>query len=139
MRVILAVLLWFTWPAWSLEVNHGESGHSKVVVGELQTDLSYAESANTAKEVSNKIAQLVVAENEVVMYATSWCPYCAKARKYFRSNNISYTEYDIEKDMAAKQRYKKLGGDGIPLIFIGEERLDGFSEDSFRRVYSRKK
>ncbi|WP_198147347.1 glutaredoxin family protein [Gilvimarinus polysaccharolyticus] len=38
----------------------------------------------------------VEAPTRVVMYA-SWCGYCKKARRYFRANNIPFTEYDIEK------------------------------------------
>ena len=41
--------------------------------------------------------------SKVIMYATDWCGYCKKARRYFRKNGISFTEYDIEKDAAAKK------------------------------------
>ena len=67
----------------------------------------------------------------IVMYATSWCPYCAKAREYFRTNGIAYTEYDVEKSSAAHAEFEKLGGRGVPLILVGRERVDGFNELSF--------
>ena len=67
----------------------------------------------------------------IVMYSTSWCPYCAKAREYFKSNGIAYTEYDIELSSAAHAEFKKLGGRGVPLILVGSERVDGFSELAF--------
>jgi len=72
---------------------------------------------------------------EVVMYATSWCGYCKKARKYFRKNNIPYIEYDIERDAKAERRYKKLGGHGVPLILYAGKRMSGFNQDQFRRLY----
>lgn len=71
------------------------------------------------------------AEAPVVMYATAWCPYCARARAYFRSNGIAFAEHDIEKSSAARAEFKRLGGRGVPLIFVGRERIDGFSELAF--------
>jgi len=67
----------------------------------------------------------------VVMYATSWCPYCAQARAYFKSNGIAYVEHDVEKSAAAKAEFKRLHGRAVPLIFVGHERIDGFSELAF--------
>ena len=34
-------------------------------------------------------------QGDIVMYSTNWCPYCRKARLFFRQANIPYTEYDI--------------------------------------------
>lgn len=73
---------------------------------------------------------------KVVMYATDWCPYCAKARAYFRSNGIDYVEHDIEKSPSAHAEYKRLGGRGVPLILIGEQRMNGFSETRFDSLYA---
>lgn len=67
----------------------------------------------------------------VVMYATSWCPYCAKARAYFKANGIAFTEYDVEKSPAAKAEFQRLHGHVVPLILVGRERIDGFNELSF--------
>lgn len=71
----------------------------------------------------------------VEMYATDWCGYCSKARKYFQTNRIPFTEYDIEKDAAAKQRYDGFGGRGVPVIFIDGKRSNGFDPQNFLRRY----
>ncbi len=70
----------------------------------------------------------------VVMYATSWCPYCAKARAYFAKNGIAYVEHDIEKSAAVNAEFKRLGGRGVPLILVGTERISGFSELAFESM-----
>lgn len=72
---------------------------------------------------------------QVVMYATSWCPYCQQARNYFRQQGIRYVEHDIEKDAAARQAYKAFGGRGIPIIFVGKRRMNGFSVAGFNKIY----
>lgn len=63
----------------------------------------------------------------IEMYATTWCGYCAAAENYMKSKNYPYVKYDIEKDGAARQRHKELGGHGVPLIIIGANKMSGFS------------
>ena len=41
----------------------------------------------------------------VVMYATAWCPYCAKARDYFARTGTAYVEHDIEKSTLTTCQY----------------------------------
>lgn len=72
---------------------------------------------------------------QVVMYATSWCPYCQQARNYFREQGIPYVEYDIEKNEEARRAYKNFGGKMIPVIFVGKRRMNGFSVAGFNKIY----
>lgn len=137
MKYIFMALLWMVWPAWSVELYQSIEEYDVVVNESVDTELFSFPRAYTFQDVSYQVAQLVVAKKKVVMYATSWCPYCSKARKYFRANHIPYTEYDIEKDATAKQRHQELGGGGVPLILVDKERIRGFSEESFREVYDR--
>jgi len=65
---------------------------------------------------------------EVVMYATAWCGYCAKARSFFQNHGIDYVEFDIERDAEAAQIYERLGGGGVPTIQVGETIVHGFNE-----------
>lgn len=71
----------------------------------------------------------------VVMYSTTWCGYCKKARRYFESHAIPFTEYDVERDAAARRAYQKLGARGVPVILVGKRRMNGFNEEGFRRLY----
>jgi glutaredoxin-like YruB-family protein len=63
----------------------------------------------------------------VEIYVTDWCGYCRQAQSYMKSKGIPYVAYDIEKDSAANQRHKAMGGRGVPLIIIGSNRMSGFS------------
>ncbi|MCP3688400.1 MAG: DUF4124 domain-containing protein [Gammaproteobacteria bacterium] len=71
----------------------------------------------------------------VIMYSTSWCGYCKKAAKHFRSKGIPFKEYDIEKSKKAAKAYKKLNGRGVPLILVGKKRMSGFSTKRFDSLY----
>ncbi len=72
---------------------------------------------------------------KVIMYSTSWCGYCAQARKYFKSKGIPYIDYDIEKNKKAKRKYDALGGVGVPLILVGKKSMTGFSIPAFNDIY----
>lgn len=71
----------------------------------------------------------------VVMYSASWCGYCKQARNYFQQSGIRYVEYDIEKDQRARKAYDALGGNGVPVILVGNKRMNGFSIAGFQGIY----
>lgn len=75
------------------------------------------------------------AAKSVVMYSTSWCGYCRKAARHFRKNNIPFRERDIEKSAAAAREFKKLNGRGVPVILIGDRRMNGFKAETFDQIY----
>lgn len=74
----------------------------------------------------------------VVMYGTSWCGYCKKARIYFKSNNIDFTDLDVETNATAKAQFNALGGGGVPVILVGNMRINGFNETTFEEFYKRR-
>ena len=41
----------------------------------------------------------------------------------------------IERDADAKRRYQTFGGRGIPVIFVGKRRMNGFSVSGFNKIY----
>ena len=67
---------------------------------------------------------------QLEIYVTSWCGYCRQAQSYMKSRGIPYVAYDIERDSAARQRHKELGGRGVPLIIIGSNKISGFSPEA---------
>ena len=78
-------------------------------------------------ETSAALAQL--APGKVVMFATSWCPYCAKAREVFAKQGVRYTEVDIEGDPRGADFQKEVMGlGGVPTIVIGNRVMQGFDE-----------
>lgn len=72
---------------------------------------------------------------KVVIYTTSTCGYCKKAKAYFEEKGIQYKEMNIEEDGIAQRQYKKLGGKGVPVILVGDKRMNGFSEEGFEKIY----
>ena len=63
---------------------------------------------------------------KVVMYATSWCPYCARARQLLKRKGIELEEIDIDAMPAARtEMISRSGRHTVPQIFIGETHVGG--------------
>ena len=78
---------------------------------------------------------LIHVEAQVVMYSASWCGYCRKARHYFNNHNVAFSEYDIETSEKGQRDYQQLGAQGVPVILVGEQRLNGFTPAAFESIY----
>ncbi|MGH8494201.1 MAG: glutaredoxin domain-containing protein [Moraxellaceae bacterium] len=82
-----------------------------------------------------KIPLPAAARGHVTLYGTPWCGYCKKARQYFQANNIPYRDLDVDSDSQAKEEWQQMGGRGVPVILVGQQRMDGFSPAGFRAIY----
>ena len=65
----------------------------------------------------------------VVMLATSWCPYCTKARRYLQKRNVDYCEYDLDQSITGQALHRRSGHSGIPVIFIDGRVIAGYDPD----------
>lgn len=64
---------------------------------------------------------------KVVMYATSWCPHCERARRRLREKGIAFEEIDIEaRPEARAEMIERSGGRRtVPQVFVGETHVGG--------------
>jgi len=90
---------------------------------------------NSVESVSYEFSAIDIGK-KVIIYTTSWCVNCKKAKEYFRYKGIRYIEKNIEKNRIAKMEFEKLGGKGVPVILVGDKRMSGFSKAGFERIYS---
>jgi glutaredoxin len=73
--------------------------------------------------------------DRVVIYTRPSCGYCNKAKAFFAKNNIAYKEYKVESSNVAKRKYARLNASGVPVIFVGKKRMNGFSEPKFEKTF----
>jgi len=64
---------------------------------------------------------------KVVIYTTIDCPYCEQAKHYLTHKGVGYQELNVDSSSAASEEFKRLGGNGTPLILIGDRRITGFN------------
>lgn len=67
---------------------------------------------------------------KVVLYGTPTCPYCAKARAYLTEHHIAFADHDLKSDKKALQEFDQLQGKSVPLILIGNRRIEGFNQSA---------
>lgn len=77
----------------------------------------------------------------VIMYMTSWCPYCAKARNFLRSLGVHLIEYDIERDKEKGQEMlsKSGGSTGVPLIDVEGGVISWYNPDALKAAIEKRR
>ena len=71
---------------------------------------------------------------DVLMLGAAWCPACKDATRFFVKNNINYCEYDMEKNAIGAKLFQEVNGRGVPILFIGEHRIQGFNAATVTRA-----
>ena len=64
------------------------------------------------------------------MYATMFCPYCARARALFERKGVAYTEIDLTEQPGRRDEMirRARGRTTVPQIFIDGEHIGGSDE-----------
>ena len=86
------------------------------------------------QQTAQAMAAQSASQPTVLLYATDWCGYCKASREFFAANGIRYIEHDIEKSSAVLNEHRKLGGNGVPLIVVGDDVVRGYNEDTLRQL-----
>ncbi|KAI0275144.1 glutaredoxin [Gloeopeniophorella convolvens] len=87
---------------------------------------------SSTKEFVDKL----VAENQVVIFSKSWCPYCKRAKALFAQTytdaKVEIVELDERSDGGAVQDYllEKTSQSSVPNIFIKQQHIGG-SDDLY--------
>jgi len=76
--------------------------------------------------------------SKVILFSTSTCSWCRRAKKYFRENRVPFKEINVERDeAAARDIRRKTGQGGVPVIKIGSKWIVGFDRPAIERELSR--
>lgn len=73
--------------------------------------------------------------SRVVIYTTSYCPYCSAAKALLRSKNIQFVEVDVTDNPARRAEMERLSSrKTVPQIFVDDKPIGGY--DDVRRLDS---
>ena len=62
----------------------------------------------------------------VIIYTTSVCPYCTKAKKLLEQKGVPFEEIDVSDEIEREKMMKKSGGRrSVPQIFIESKHVGG--------------
>ena len=72
---------------------------------------------------------------KIRIYTTPSCPYCRRAKEYFRRLGLKFREIDVSRNPAeAEKLYKKTKQLGVPVIEIGNLTIIGFDKSKIDRA-----
>jgi glutaredoxin len=87
------------------------------------------------RKASSAAAHAVVTpSSQVRIYTAAWCGYCKLAKAYLNSHGIAFDDFDIDTVDGLKAYARAGGGRGIPLMLVGDQRVQGFSEKAYDTV-----
>lgn len=70
---------------------------------------------------------------QVIIYTTSYCPYCTGAKALLRSKKIKFEEIDVTRDPERREEMERLSQQRtVPQIFIDGRPIGGY--DDARRL-----
>ena len=69
----------------------------------------------------------------VKIYTTSTCPWCKKAKEFFKDNNIKYDEVDVTTNEKGRdEMIEKSGQMGVPVIDVNGTIIIGFDVEKLK-------
>jgi glutaredoxin-like YruB-family protein len=71
----------------------------------------------------------------VTIYTTPSCGYCKVAKEFFRTQHISFTEYNVGSDQRrAEEMVRKSGQTGVPVIEVNGKIIVGFNKPELEKA-----
>lgn len=71
----------------------------------------------------------------IKVYTTDSCPWCDKAKNYLKSQNLEYTELNVQDDMEARdEMIKKSRQMGVPVLDINGNIIIGFDKPAILKA-----
>ena len=72
---------------------------------------------------------------KVKIYSTPTCPFCKKAKAFFKEHNIEYEDVNVAGDEKARdEMIEKSGQMSVPVIEIGDKIIIGFYEQGLKKA-----
>jgi glutaredoxin len=102
----------------------------------LLAELRRIDPEAAARSALGKPESALLPAGDVVMYCTSWCPACRRARRLLEEWGVEYTEIDINAYPEAKARLRELTGGTLttPTFDIKGEVIVDFRRDQQERL-----
>jgi glutaredoxin 3 len=66
---------------------------------------------------------------KITMYSTSWCGFCAMARRLLEQKGQAWEEIDVDAEAGRREEMmERSGRRSVPQIWIGDQHVGGFDD-----------
>jgi glutaredoxin 3 len=74
-------------------------------------------------------------DKKVILFSSSSCPWCSRAKNYLLQKGIRVKEIKVDKDPdAARDVVRMTGQMSVPVLLIGRVKITGFDKAKIDRV-----
>ncbi len=70
----------------------------------------------------------------ITLYSTRRCPHCRQLKTWLQQRGLRFQEFDIESNRRAFKAFQRLGARSVPVLLVGEQRIDGFDRQRLQRL-----
>lgn len=100
---------WRTWLSLALIVS---------ATWALSEGAQWWQNRKQAERVAALLSQHRPTAGDVVMFTTSSCPFCSRARAWLKRHDVPFTECNVEQSASCQQAYEQQGSPGVPLMRV---------------------
>jgi glutaredoxin len=68
------------------------------------------------------------------LFSTPACGHCRQLKAHLQRLQISFQELDISRNRRAQNDFQRLGARGVPVLLVGERRMDGYDPRRLERL-----
>jgi glutaredoxin len=103
---------------------------------EVLAELRRIDPQTAARAVAAELEAAGLPTGDVIMYCTSWCPACRRARRFLEERGVAYAEIDINAYPEARPRLRELTGGVLttPTFDIRGEIVVDFKQEQRERL-----
>ncbi|HEY0232860.1 MAG TPA: glutaredoxin domain-containing protein [Dokdonella sp.] len=105
---------------------------SGAAIGWIGVRAMGAMNASPSVEAGDYSKIVDAAQHSAVLFSTSTCPYCRRARDLLDATKADYRVYEIDTSEEAHRLYQALGFSRVPVLITRDTRIVGFSENLYR-------
>lgn len=73
----------------------------------------------------------------ITVYTTTRCAHCHRLMAFLRKLKVRYSEQNIERNRRAFTEFQRQGGKGVPLVLIGQQKLNGYNPDKLKQALTK--
>ncbi|MDM8534872.1 glutaredoxin family protein [Clostridiaceae bacterium HSG29] len=66
---------------------------------------------------------------KVVVFSSNTCSYCNMAKEYLKEKGVEFEEKNVSEDAEARKELISNGFMGVPVIYVGDEVIQGFDKN----------
>lgn len=74
----------------------------------------------------------------ITLYSSSNCPHCKRLKQWLQHNGQRFQEFDVQRNARAAKAFARLGARSVPVLMVGEQRIDGFDPRRLQQVFGKK-